>query len=63
VEAGSGDIKPTTSPPTLPPTSTFTELTTTTKPSTPGTDVTVPPKPIDTGYKIICYFTNWAFYR
>ncbi|PNF16877.1 putative chitinase 10 [Cryptotermes secundus] len=63
VEAGSGDIKPTTSPPTFSPTPTFTELTTATKPSTPGTDVTVPPKPADTGYKVICYFTNWAFYR
>jgi hypothetical protein len=56
-------IKPTTSPVTHLPTSTSTKLTTTTKPSTPGTDVTVPPKPADTGYKVVCYFTNWAFYR
>nr|CAD7569858.1 unnamed protein product [Timema californicum] len=30
--------------------------TTSMKPSTPGTST-------DTGYKVVCYFTNWAWYR
>ncbi|KAF5303798.1 hypothetical protein FQR65_LT08134 [Abscondita terminalis] len=34
------------------------------KPSQPGTGVTTPrPIPSDSGYKVVCYFTNWAWYR
>ena len=33
------------------------QITTTPRPSYPGTEVT------EDGYKVVCYFTNWAWYR
>lgn len=29
----------------------------------PGTDIIEPVVPLDSTYKVVCYFTNWAWYR
>lgn len=29
----------------------------------PGTDIIEPVVPLDGSYKVVCYFTNWAWYR
>nr|XP_022917656.1 probable chitinase 10 isoform X3 [Onthophagus taurus] len=46
--------EPTTTSPDLP------VITTSHKPSQPGT---TPSIPSEDGYKVVCYFTNWAWYR
>ncbi|KAJ8878485.1 hypothetical protein PR048_019063, partial [Dryococelus australis] len=64
-EGGEGEVGPSTSTTEPPHSSSWPEVTshptvtTTQRPFVPGTAAPAP----DTGYKVICYFTNWAWYR